>query len=829
MKHSMYILCNRIFNQTTPKVTKYGFGNMSNSVYKVFAEIEFKAKLLAQYWDNFHTEISQHLPESYQPEIQELTDKLETALNQLVYELQNPTLTLATTGTTSSGKSTLVNLLCGAEIVPVAVSEMSAGAVTIEYNTEKSLIIHETPGALWECGEWRGISDDKIYQRLYQAMIGYIENRETQPNLACPQSTITYPFRLLKESQLQLPKATRVRILDLPGLAYVGDQGNANVIKQCREALCIVTYNSAETDSQKVRSLLQEVVQQVKDLGGSPARMLFALNRIDVFRADRSWPESENRFVEKAIRDIKNELTEQLKEYTEDIENLKVVKLSTWPALLALQIQNQDDFYSAEACKKADNHFNGLIEDILEDLPRNTQKWNRHDKNRVAEALWEKSYGEEFQENLREHINKHFPQLVIPQIIERFNIAAGNAIAEWATQTTNAILNSSEERYQEECENISEIRSSIERFLQVSDTNLREPFERIDTKIKQVIAEQSEDDPVLYLESTILDLKNVEPYNLLGEKLYPLYGWRRELGQGINQVLEVIAQSLETGKVDLDSTNFKKANLLNVNLLGRNLNRLVNLGYTASVAKEGKIMEAKTDSEKNQLKQINEELNELAIHLNIVMEDVLKQISSQELNRMYQAVVELFNCHLSHIEKGANDISPNIAIKFPESQLIKVDSQLTFNFRFEAGFPINQGTWKEEIKIEKKRRDWYTLWLWEQTFYETQYETRSSDNAEIPSVNNLLRGWLIQSKKEERKIVNKIATWLLEQIDCLKKNVDKLQNDIIDRYQARLDKANQEITLDYENQRNIWQPIQEKAQNLAEEFCRLEIVLKEES
>lgn len=801
---------------------------MSNSVYKVFAEIESKAKLLAKYWDNFHTEISQHLPESYQPEIQELTDKLETALNQLVYELQNPTLTLATTGTTSSGKSTLVNLLCGAEIVPVAVSEMSAGAVTIEYNTEKSLIIHETPGALWECGEWRGISDDKIYQRLYQAMISYIENRETQPNLACPQSTITYPFRLLKESQLQLPKGTRVRILDLPGLAYVGDQGNANVIKQCREALCIVTYNSAETDSQKVKSLLQEVVQQVKDLGGSPARMLFALNRIDVFRADRNWPESENRFVEKAIRDIKHELTEQLKEYTEDIENLKVVKLSTWPALLALQIQNQDDIYSAEASKKADNNFNGLIEDILEDLPRNTQKWNRHDKNRVAEALWEKSYGEEFQENLREHINKHFPQLVIPQIIERFNIAAGNAIAEWATQTTNAVLNSSEERYQEECEKISQIRSSIERFLQISDTNLREPFERIDTKIKQVIAEQSEDDPVLYLESTILELKNVEPYNLLGEKLYPLYGWRRELGQGINQVLEVIAQSLETGKVDLDSTNFKKANLLNVNLLGRNLNRLVNLGYTASVAKEGKIMEARTDSEKNQLKQINEELNELAIHLNIVMEDVLKQISSQELNRMYQAVVELFNCHLSHIEKGANDISPNIAIKFPESQLIKVDSQLTFNFRFEAGFPINQGTWKEEIKIEKKRRDWYTLWLWEETFYETQYETRSSDNAEIPSVNNLLRGWLIQSKKEETEIVNKIATWLLEQIDCLKKNVDKLQNDIIDRYQARLDKANQEITLDYENQRNIWQPMQEKAQNLAEEFCRLETVLKKE-
>ncbi|MEG4148211.1 dynamin family protein [Microcoleus sp. Pol12B5] len=802
---------------------------MSKQLYKVFDEVEFKAQLLAKYWNNFYTEISEHLPDTYQPEIQKLSSKLDEALSILVEALRNPTLTLATTGTTSSGKSTLVNLLCGAEIVPVAVSEMSAGAVTIEYSKEKCLIIHETPGALWECGEWRGIREEKIYQRLYQVMISYIENREKQPNLACPQSTIFYPFRLVKESKLELPQGTRVKILDLPGLAYVGDQGNADVIKQCREALCIVTYNSAETDAHKVKSLLQEVVQQVKDLGGSPARMLFTLNRIDVFRADRNWPDTEDRFFENAICSIKSELTDQLKEYTEDIEKLQVVKLSTWPALLALQIQNYDEIFSVDACKKADNNFNGLIdEDILEDLPRNVQKWSRHDRNRVAEALWKKSYAEEFQQHLKEHITQHFPQLVIPQAIERFNVAAGNAVAEWAVQTTTAILSSSEEHYQQECEKISQIRLCIERFLQISDTKLREPFERIDTKIKQVIAEQSEDDPVLYLESTILELKNVEPYNLLGEKLYPLYGWRRELGQGIKQVLEAVAKSLETGKVDLDSTNLKKANLLNVNLLGRNLNRLVNLGYTASVAKEGKIMEAKTDSEKNQLKQINEELNELAIHLNIVMEDVLKQISNQELNRMYQAVVELFNCHLSYIEEGANYIAPNIAIKFPESKFSKVDSQLTFNFRFEAGFPINKGTWQKSVQVAREERIWYTLWIAKKTVYDTKYETRSSDNAEIPSVENLLTGWIIQSKKGEAEIVNKIATWLLEQIDCLKKNVDKIQNDIIDRYQTRLDKANQEITLDYEKQKNVWQPIQQKAQNLAEEFSSLEKVLKEE-
>jgi len=795
---------------------------MSKQLYKVFDEVEFKAQLLAKYWNNFYTEISEHLPDTYQPEMQELSIKLDEALSTLVEALRNPTLTLATTGTTSSGKSTLVNLLCGAEIVPVAVSEMSAGAVTIEYSKEKSLIIHETPGALWECGEWRGIREDKIYQRLYEAMISYIENREKQPNLACPQSTIFYPFRLVKESKLELPEGTRVKILDLPGLAYVGDRGNANVIQQCREALCIVTYNSAETDAQKVKSLLQEVVQQVKDLGGSPARMLFTLNRIDVFRADRNWPDTENRFVENAIRSIKSELTEQLKEYTEDIEKLQVVKLSTWPALLALQIQNYDEIFSVDACKKADNNFNGLIdEDILEILPRNVQKWSRHDRNRVAEALWKKSYAEEFQQHLKEHITEHFPQLVIPQIIERFNLAAGNAVAEWATQTTTAILNSSEERYKQECENISKIRADLERFLETSDTNLKQPFERLDTKVKQVLAKQSQDDVVNYIRTVIRELQQEEPYKKLGEKLFPLHSWEKEFQKGITQVLEAVAKSLETGRVELDSPNLKRANVLNVNLLARNLNRLVDLGYKASVAKEGKTMEARTEAEKNNLKQLNEELNELAIHLNIVIQDVLKQISSQELNRIHQAVSELFRCHLSYFENKANDFAPNIAIKFPESELIKVESNLKFNFQFKAGFAIKQGTWEEAVQVEKQKRTWYTLWIGKKTIYETEYQPRSSDNAELPSIEYLLEGWIEQAKAEDSERVNQVARWLLEQIDCLKKNVDKIQSDIIDRYQERLDKANQEITLNYEKERNIWQPMKQKAQSLAEQFSSL--------
>jgi hypothetical protein len=190
----------------------------------------------------------------------------------------------------------------------------------------------------------------------------------------------------------------------------VGDESNMEVIRQCREALCLVTYNSQETDPQKVKSLLSQVVEEVKGLGGSPERMLFILNKIDVFRDDKNWVESERRFAEKTTQNIKQELTEQLREYTQTIENLKIIKLSTLPALLALQIRSENQHESTLACRDADRKCSQLIEEnILEDLPRKAENWSRQDRIRVADDLWQKSYAEEFQQYLNLHISQHFP------------------------------------------------------------------------------------------------------------------------------------------------------------------------------------------------------------------------------------------------------------------------------------------------------------------------------------------------------------------------------------------------------------------------------------
>ena len=759
---------------------------MSSNLYKVFEEVESQATALSDYWDNFYSEIFDYLPPSNQREIQDLKIRLAQARIDLITELHYPVLTIATTGTTSSGKSTLVNMLCGAAIVPVAVEEKSAGVVTIEYSEEKSLEISNTSGATWECGQWTGIEDKEIYKRLDEVMKSYIAGREHNPSLSCPQVFIRFPFRLLKESNLELPQGTKVKIMDLPGLSYSGDEINANVIRKCKEALCIVAYNSEENNPQTIKALLQEVVSQVKALRGSPARMLFVLNKIDVFRRNDDWPDSEKLWVEKTTKNIKIELTERLKEYTKEIENLQVVRLSTMPALLSIQIQGDDDELSISACKKAREHFFGLIEDLLDTgFPSSIQKWGSHDRSRVGSELWEKSYANEFQEHLKDHVTNHFPKLVIPQMLDRFGVSAGDVVEEWVVQTTSAILNSSEENYTKERSKIAQIRTELKQVLKESSAKLRKPFETVSYELNKA----NNPDPIEVLLDIVSDFMNVAPYNNLGDALYPLYAWSKELKAGITEVLTAVARSLETGKISLVGTNLKKSNPRNIILLESNLVRLVEAGYTTTVAKDGKKKEARTESDKKNLLDLNRELNNLAHLLSLVMEDVLQQICKQELDRIHDAVVKLFNCHLDYLENGVKRAAKDMAITFPKSQLVKVEKQPTITFTFQAGFPITKGTWQEAKTVTitvqeaherntkgKSGWDWlggtasgfFGNFVWDgvvrQKTY-TDYVERSNDNAEIPKVREMLEGWLVQAQSEEVKVADQIINWLLEEID----------------------------------------------------------------
>jgi ribosome biogenesis GTPase A len=59
-----------------------------------------------------------------------------TVYQEAVQRLENPSFRIATLGTTSSGKSTIVNALIGRKIAPIEAGEMSGGVLTIKHSQE---------------------------------------------------------------------------------------------------------------------------------------------------------------------------------------------------------------------------------------------------------------------------------------------------------------------------------------------------------------------------------------------------------------------------------------------------------------------------------------------------------------------------------------------------------------------------------------------------------------------------------------------------------------------------------------------------------------------
>ncbi len=362
---------------------------------RVFDAKKKQVQNFIERWEGISQELAQCFGQeraSIQHQLNALNAASRKAYENLLKEIEQPTICIATTGTTSSGKSTVANLLCGHDIMPVSVGEMSAGVVAINHNPNKRILrILNTSGALWECGEWQDLSDSDIRGCLTDVMKIYNSKRNTPEEPDCPQIELEFPIRIgLSQEYAGIPESFNFQVMDLPGLKFIGDNGNMKVISKCRKALCLVIYNSEETDPNRQEALLQEVVDQIKKLGGSPARMLFVLNRIDAFRRDGgSWEDREKEFVNKTRGKIKEVLYKALPEYEEDIKNLNVIKLSSMPAFLSLKLTENDkaEEKQAAACN-IDKDYGRLIpNEILDELSRNVAKWKEQDVRRVSEAV----------------------------------------------------------------------------------------------------------------------------------------------------------------------------------------------------------------------------------------------------------------------------------------------------------------------------------------------------------------------------------------------------------------------------------------------------------
>jgi GTPase SAR1 family protein len=221
------------------------------------------------------------------PSIKSSLSSFFAAYQEALQRLEKPSFRIATIGTTSSGKSTIVNALIGRRIAPIAAEEMSGGVLTIKHSLEHKLIIAETKDAAWETGEWIGLSDEDIYQRIYTVMISYHEARKKREFIA-PQITVYVPTLPSNEfALLGLPQGIEIEFIDLPGLKSVQDRTNLSIIQQqVNKAFSLVSLDYMQIDDDHRRCLLEELKTVVEYLQGRTDSMIFILNRVDQRGAD---------------------------------------------------------------------------------------------------------------------------------------------------------------------------------------------------------------------------------------------------------------------------------------------------------------------------------------------------------------------------------------------------------------------------------------------------------------------------------------------------------------------------------------------------------------
>jgi len=757
----------------------------------IFNQLSHKATQIESNWNTLYQNLVVAQPDN--PHLDfghfgQLNETFQAALKRLHDDLNAPTLILATTGTTSSGKSTIVNLLCGADLMPRMAQEMSAGVVYINHSPEgkRHLKIHPTNGALWECGEWRDLADTDIRDKLTVVMDRFNQSKGiNQPET--PRIELTYPLACFSNPELlglaSLPKSTQFKLMDLPGLRNHQDNTNGEVIKNCRDALCLVAYNMEETDENRRRELVRQVLVQIKHMGGSPARMLFVLNRVDVFRKDDDWQRRQDEHINKVQQEIHDILHKELPEHRDALAQLTYSPLSSLPALYARRIKANSD--RVTAADELDAHFNALIpDDLLDDLPRKINKWKDRDFERVSDVVWYNSYGAEFYSCLDRHIQQHFPILVIPSMVKRFEAQVSDAIGE-LVRTSYSQLNSSEAAFKVAQEKLYKQNAELQTFLSRAKQQLLEPITSLAEELKK---NQSVG---MTLEIFIEDLLDTEIYQgrLNEDKLLPLTLWQYQLRNSATAVLEVMKQSLDKDYASFAGTP--------VESLPKSLQyQLANICENYALDLQ---MPKITDGLQENV--IKKKLELFLNGLNRVVNGCLELQSRQENKRIHDAMDLLMKVYLQYLQDGIDCIAPEWNLSIGESVLDDLNPPEIRPVCLQA----------ELENHSREERIWWTLWLCTETI---RYKT-------LPNSEELYESCSKDIGEQVDSLAPIFLDMIVNYIVDLSKKIDIEQERVRNDFDAKLEQAHQQQHDDYQKVLQCWQPLHEQSQQLADQLRRL--------
>lgn len=367
--------------------------------------------------------------------IGERLESFRFCYREAVDRLQAPNLSIAMIGTTSSGKSTIVNALIGRKIAPIEAGEMSGGVLTLRHACERKLIIEETEGSAWETGVWSDLSDEALYEKIRDGVMRpYHDTREKRDCMA-PRVTAYIPLLpAADENLLGLPQGVGVEFIDLPGLKSIQDRDNIKVIQEkVHKAFSVVALDYLQVDDKHRKRLLEELKKVVEYLQGRTDSMIFILNRIDQ-RGAEDIPISER--IEKLQKEIQEVLSlreppeilpfsARLLYYAQcawgssSLNSASSTEQTTRLKLLQAMFQ-----YCATAIKQHTSENKELrrwfrdIEDSIDDGSHIDDETMR----KVLQYALDWSGGSKLWHRLRSRVEESFPELVLlPALIEVFD------------------------------------------------------------------------------------------------------------------------------------------------------------------------------------------------------------------------------------------------------------------------------------------------------------------------------------------------------------------------------------------------------------------------
>ena len=320
----------------------------------------------------------------------------------MLFKLSNPILLI---GTTSSGKSTIANLLTGHYILPSGVQETTTRIVEIYHGNSYHTPLLSISNPNSSHSNLKTDRDIRTY--LNQVMTSPTFNGTCVSlylsMMLMQTSWINYFDYLvqrltIKESPISaaLNIASGFIVRDFPGFQSETDNYRLDLIKKYLDTKSIIlfVFNAEETDSVKENKLLKFIFSSFHKKGYDWRSIIFVLNRKDAFYRDAT----PDKALLEALKARQQQITKIIKETgQQNLEtSVNIIPFSAGLAFANEMLYWRINYLNDEDRKHLEHQLSSqalplLSEKLTEELPLKIANWNNKQRLRVYQEIYQES------------------------------------------------------------------------------------------------------------------------------------------------------------------------------------------------------------------------------------------------------------------------------------------------------------------------------------------------------------------------------------------------------------------------------------------------------